>query len=189
MSVNAIGLPLYSTSLQYKYFSAYISEDRLNDLLEKYGIISTGDRDKDLDTLHRLMYAEAVKEVEDAQGASNQTPKVKQANNQAIESATSNEVPWANLMTQVGLSATGDLNEDYIAFMNQIQLMKRSGASSQSDKAYIDQLMAQASVVFVQPETIQTSSAKAPSASTPAPQQPSGVDILAQLNKMYIVGY
>lgn len=180
----------YSSAVQYKYFAATISASRLDDLLRRYGIQKTGDEDKDLDNLHQVMSDVAIKELAQAQGMPSE-PQKAQKPDQATQSAASTEVPWASLMSQVGLFASGNLDTDYISFMNQVSLMKVSAGASSQDKANIEQLMAQASVVFVaqnQPAQVNQPTTSSTDNSS-APQQISGVDILARLNKMYMLGY
>lgn len=182
MSVNAISA--YSSATQYKYFSAVVSTSQLQSLMEKYGIRTTGDQDKDLEALYQVMYSEAASEAAETLGSVATQP----VNNQTVQDAASTQIPWANLMTQVGLSATGNLEDDYAAFNNQINAMKASGASSQSDRAYISLLMAQAGVVFVQDTSTTQAAASSARSAQPQAQSVSGVDIIAQLNKMYMLG-
>lgn len=196
MSVNAISSYNYSSSVQYKYFHAVISDAQLKDLFVKYGIIPTGNADTDLDNLYQAMYPKAVVEAAQVNGSTSssqqsQSVQSNQKPSQATEAQNSSNVPWANLMSQVGLPTTGDLATDYTAFSDKISAMQSSAAISPQDQAQIGMLLAEASIVFVQPNS-STQSASQASSSQPSQQQqlqaPTGADIQAQLNKMYILG-
>ncbi len=172
----------YSTSTEYKYFGTTVSENRLNELMVRYGIRQTGDSEKDLRALYAAMYAESVTELESAQATTNSGNQGSQPTQSTLAQNSSN-VPWATLMGQVGLQATGNYETDYAAFNDKISLMQ-SAALSPQDKASVDQLTAEAAVVFVPPEQ---STAQAASSQNQTPQQPTGADITAQLNKLFLV--
>lgn len=173
MTVGAV--TSYSTVNQYRYFDTSISDKQIQDLLKKYSITPTGDRDLDLRELRNAMYTDAKNQITSAISNANQAQE-----NQAVVAQTSTSVPWANLMTQVGLSVSGDFEKDYQAFSDKIFQMQMSATTPQ-DKANINQLVMEAAIVFVQPAT-----SSAPSAG--APKTASGADILAALNKMYFFG-
>lgn len=171
----------YSSYEQYKYFGTTISEERLQYLMWEYGIQKTGDAYTDIKTLYQVMYGSAAANVQENTPA--KEVKHKQ-NSQPTEAAASTNVPWATLMNQVGLSATGDLATDYQAFSNRISLMQASATTPQQ-KADIGQLVAEAAIVFVQPESTQ---AAPQTQTTYQPQKASGADIAAMLNRLYAVG-
>ncbi|MFA7657937.1 MAG: hypothetical protein WCY19_00725 [Candidatus Gastranaerophilaceae bacterium] len=191
MTVGAVSLYQYSsnynydTTDQYKFFNTVVSDERLQQLMERYGIIQTGDSYNDLHALYLAMYPEAVADATAAQASSGskQAQPAQQAS-QAAAAQSSNNVPWANLMSQIGLSATGSFERDYNEFNQRISLMQINAFSPQ-DKAMVAQLQAQARVVFVQ-QSAQAQSSQAQTNSQP--QQASGADIMAQLNKLYSVG-
>lgn len=155
----------YATSFQYQYFGTVVSDERIQELMQQYGIQQTGDKQDDLQALYKAMLSSAQI---NAANASAQQPV--QAN------AQSASAPWATLMNQVGLSVSGDFSTDYQTFNSKISTMQLS-ATSAHDKAIINQLVAEAQIVFVPPS--------APSGNT---RMASGADILAQLNKMYMLG-
>lgn len=177
MSVNAIGSYSYSSAVQYQYFGTTISDDQIKLLLQKYNIVQTGDSYVDLQALYGAMYSDAQSEAT-AELQANSNP---QGASQATEAANSTNVPWASLMNQVGLTATGNLDEDYSNFNNKISSMQSSGALSQQDQATINQLVSEASIVFVQQNN-------PTSQSQSTAQNPSGADIQALMNKMYFLG-
>lgn len=166
MTIGAISSTTYSTSVQYQYFGTTVSDDRIKDLLNQYGVQSTGDATTDLQSLYEAMQSAASNNVKGAQEKQQQAP-----------TAASN-VPWADLLNQVGLSPSGDLDTDYNAFTQQIYMMQISATSPQ-DKANVAQLQAQAQIVFIDNQSSSSSQ------STP---QVSGADIVAQLNKMLLMG-
>ncbi len=154
----------YATSFQYQFFGTVVSDERIQELMKLYGIQQSGNKEYDLQALYKAMLSSAKI---DANDASAQQP--------VQAGAQSANVPWATLMNQVGLAVTGDFTTDYQLFNNKISTMQLS-ATSAKDKAFINQLVSEAQIVFVPP----TSSGPAPKAS--------GADILAQLNKMYMFG-
>ncbi len=177
MTVGAVSsinyASMYSTSVEYNYFGATISSSKLQALMQQYGIKQTGDSETDLRALYNAMYADAqVQATAQASSASSSSTQQSQAQS---------SVPWANIMAQVGLSATGELGTDLEAFNQKINEMQVSFAAVQSQEgmAFVNQLSAEAAVVFVQ----QTQSANV---STSQPAQASGSDITALLNKMFV---
>lgn len=165
MTIGAISSTnIYSTALQYQYFGTDISDDKIKDLMRTYGIMTTGNAEFDIQSLYDAMSAAASGNLKNAQQPS--APEV---------TGTTANVPWADLMNQVGLSPMGDLDTDYNAFNQQIYLMQISATSPQ-EKANVAQLQAQAAIVFIDQS----------SGSSQKPQI-SGADILAQLNKLYLM--
>ena len=164
------------------------SDQRIQELLANYGITQTGD-DSDIKNLYDAIYTQASTDVGNVQSANaSQNAQGATQNSQQTQAQNSSNVPWATLMGQVGLTATGKLYDDYDAFNEQIYKMQASATSPQ-DKANIAELQAEAQVVFVQPDE---SKAQAASSQTQAqnaaqPQQMTGADIMAQLNKLFLV--
>lgn len=186
MQVNGVNTT-YSAALQYKYFFAVISEDQLEVLLRRYGITPTGDKDKDMEALYQAMRAVATSDLIKMQAASQLRDEVTSAPKTGEQQKT-NAIPWGDLMTQVGLSTTGDLNNDYSLFLARINAMQNSASTSPENRAYIDMLMAQASVVFVQPESTAKQNEASVSPSKNNSQSISGADLVAQINRMYMLG-
>lgn len=184
MVVGTVSANSYSSIEQYRYFSAYVSDARLQQLMKDYGIQVTGDPDQDLQALYTAMYAEAEKDV--AYGmpvAANMVSQPVQAPSQPQQTTN---VPWATLMGLVGLSPTGDFSTDYSAFNNQIQVMQAS-SSSPDQKAVVAQLQAEAQVVFVQPDQGAAQQGQ-PQAPQQSPPTVSGAQITAMLNQLFMVG-
>lgn len=186
MSVGAVSSSYtYSTSYatfeQYKFFHAVISNSQVQELLRKYGVVPSGDSYTDLHALYEVLYAQASKDASEAIGsvASQQTQNTQKP--QPEQNST--EAPWATLMSQIGLKATGNLGKDYASFDEKISMMMASALTPQ-DKANISQLQSQASVVFVENKKQSTQSTSSAQNNT---QQatPIGVDIMAMLNRLY----
>ena len=193
MTVGAVSLYQYSTSYnydttsQYKYFGMVVSDERLQQLMLKYGIIETGDSKNDLDALYKAMYPNAVSQATAASQANQVNPAAKEPSKTAETNGATASIPWANLMGQVGLVPTGDLAVDYVAFGNKLAVMQAS-ATTQDQKANIWLLQAEAAIVFTPPTS--TTTALASSSAPPQPQtaaRASGADIQAQLNKLLLV--
>lgn len=188
MSVGAVNSLTYSTSYadlqQYKFFKFVNSPEQIDELMRKYGIIQTGDTYNDLKALYDAMYKEAsVDANEEAAGSVAYLKPQDQIKKPENQDPTN--VPWATLMNQIGLTATGNLQKDYGSFSEKISIMQVSATTPQ-DKANLQQLESQASIVFVpQSQTTQTASQnQGPIEKTSA----SGADIVAMLNKMYFLG-
>lgn len=184
MTVGYVNPIQYSSITQYKYFSASVSDIRLQNLMVEYGIQVTGDADKDLRALYSAMYDEAASDVEYEMPAG--ANAVSQPVQQSSQPQQTTNVPWATVMNLVGLSPTGDLSKDYTAFNNTIQTMQTSATSPQG-KANIAQLQAVAQMVFVQPDqgVAQQVQQQAPQQSPPTV---SGAQITAMLNQLFLVG-
>lgn len=179
MSVNAISS--YSSATQYQYFSSAVSDDQVQSLLQQYGLIPTGDDSTDLQALYEAMYAAAQTNVTSSSSATDNSQQSQ--NSQATDAENSTNIPWSDLMSQVGLYASGDYTTDYEAFNDKITSMQASGALSQQDQATINELLSEASIIFVQP----TDSSSQTSTQS-SYQLVSGADIQAQLNRMYLLG-
>lgn len=189
ISAYSNNMYVYSSSVVYEYFGTNIPGQQLQALMEQYGIIQTGNSDADIKALYEAMCTDAKNQVESSRPSSTNNPQKAQPGNQEAGASGSSNVPWANLMNQVGLYATGNLTADYQEFSNKISKMLSSATLSQQDRANIAQLIAEASVVFVQPNSAtQASSASAqPQHSSQAVQAVTGADITAQLNKMIML--
>lgn len=187
MVVGVVNPIQYSSIEQYKYFSASVSDARLQQLMVDYGVQVTGDADKDLQALYSAMYGVAEQDL--LYGMSPSTSSVAQANQASQaqqQQPQSDNVPWATLMNLVGLYPTGDFQSDYVAFNNQIQVMQAS-ATSPDQKAMIAQLQAQAQIVFVQPDQTSIQQGQQPAVQQSQPTA-SGADITAMLNQLFMVG-
>lgn len=192
-AVSSVTSYSYSTAVENQYFGTSISESQLQILMDRYMIKQTGDSEIDLRALYNAMYPEASSKAQSssASASTNQSQKTQSGQeNQAIDAQNANNVPWANLMNQVGLYATGDMTKDYEAFGDKISQMQSSGATDSKMQATINQLVAEAAIVFVQPDD-QSSAAQAQTSANNASksQQVSGADIQAQINKMFVFGY
>lgn len=190
ISAYSNNLYAYSSTIVFEYFGTNISGKDLQALMEQYGIYQTGDTDADIKALYDAMYADAKKQVKSSQpSTSTNNIQKPQPSNQEAGVSNSSNVPWANLMSKVGLYATGNLTADYQAFSDKISKMMSSATLSQRDKANIAQLIAEASIVFVQPNS--ATQASSASSQTQQPAQTvkpiSGADIMAQLNKMIML--
>lgn len=183
-AVSSINSFRYSTSVEYKYFGTTFSDQTLQDLMRQYGIIQTGDSDTDVKALYQAMYSSAITQTTAAK-ASGKPQHAKPEESQSSSAQNANNVPWATLMNQVGLSPTGDLATDLTAFNNKISQMMAS-ATTQQEKANLYQLAAEASIVFVQPESASQSNISVQSSSLS--HSISGADIMARLNKLMMVG-
>ena len=51
--------------------------------------------------------------------------QIKNQNNEKV-------IPWAGIMAQIGIQATGDYDKDYAAFNNAIQLLSQSAIDGQA---------------------------------------------------------
>ncbi len=195
MSVNAISnysyiySTTYDSSIQYRFFRAVISNEQLKELFSKYGIVPSGDSYTDLHALYVAMHADVEAEVIGNIAYNEMQNQKAQAANQDT-SQNLNQIPWANVMSQVSLAATGDFSIDYSAFNTKISAMQAS-AQTPTEKANIAQLQAQASIVFIPQET--KVSQAVPQSSLQSEVQSLtvsslvGADITAQLNKLYFM--
>jgi hypothetical protein len=172
----------YSTATEYEYFGTTFSDSEIQQLLSRYGITQTGNSDTDLRALYEAMYSQAKTSANSA------IPSVQNQNTQQnTQVQNSSNVPWANLMSQVQLTATGDLKTDYKAFTEKINTIEQtfSTNSSTAGLAYVNQLNSEAQIVFSQ-----SAQASTPTNQTPEIQKAiaSGADIKSQLNRMLIIG-
>lgn len=182
MTIGAIGSSSsYLKNNQFQNLSS-LSTTQLSELMQKYGVQQTGNKATDLQALYQAMYTSTVSGTTGAQSAANDQQQAQSCSHS--KAAASNTVPWADLMNQVGLTASGDLNKDYAAFNERVTAMQESlsGRNSQEGSAFISQIQAEAAIIFGQQGQSVASASSSSSSS-----QVSGADILAQLNKMYLV--
>jgi hypothetical protein len=70
-----------------------------------------------------------------------------QVQNQIANQNGEKVVPWAGLMAQIGVRATGDYEKDYAAFENAIQLLSQGAIDGQA-MTYFAGLKSEAQNVF-----------------------------------------
>ena len=125
------GVYSYTSSNIYSYLGRVPhNETTLKRAFDEFNITPTGKAD-DLKKLDKAMYAEYSEQVQN------------QIENQKGEKV----VPWAGLMAQIGVRATGDYEKDFAAFSNAIQLLSQSAIDGQA-MAYFAGLRSEASRVF-----------------------------------------
>lgn len=164
MTVGAVNsVTSYSSFYQAQFFAGTVSSDRLKDLMKEYGVQTTGNEYNDLQSLYQAMYRYFSQYG---------VPSASEQPSQAQQAATA---PWAPLMTQVGLTATGDLNADYATFTDRINYLQGNPSSSESEKASLQEAENAAPSVFVQQSPTQNAGL-------------SGADIVAQLNRAFLIG-
>jgi len=126
------GVYSYSSSSLYSYLGRVPTNSRaLKEAFDEYGIRITGSTD-DLTKLKNAMYQEYSAQVQ------------QQINNQNEQKA---QVPWAGLLAQIGIQATGEYETDYAAFENAIQLLSQSAVDGQA-MAYFAGLRSEAKLAF-----------------------------------------
>jgi len=125
------GVYSYSSANIYSYLGRVpVSSRSLNDAFREFHITPTGSVD-DLKKLDRAMFAEYSEQVQD-----------QMANQKGKET-----VPWAGIMAQIGVQATGNREKDYAAFNNAIQLLSQSAIDGQA-MTYFAGLRTEAQRVF-----------------------------------------
>ena len=111
------GVYSYSSANIYSYLGRVPTNYRaLQDAFREYGIRPTGNA-YDLKRLKNAMYEEYSSQVKE------------QINNQQ---ENKNQVPWAGLLTQIGIQPTGDYAKDKQAFDNAINLLSQSAIDGQA---------------------------------------------------------
>ena len=126
------GVYSYTSANIYSYLGRVpTSNIALQEAFRDYGIRPTG-TNNDLKRLKNAMYEEYSTQVKE------------QINNQKEEK---NEVPWAGLLSQIGIQPTGDYDKDYAAFNNAIQLLSQSAIDGQA-MAYFAGLRSEAQRIF-----------------------------------------
>lgn len=125
------GVYAYSSANIYSYLGRVPSSStKLKEAFDEFNVTPTG-KAEDLKKLDNAMYAEYSQQVQN------------QIENQKGEKV----VPWAGLMAQIGVKATGDHEKDYAAFNNAIQLLSQSAIDGQA-MAYFAGLRTEAARVF-----------------------------------------
>ena len=128
-SVN--GVYSYSSANIYSYLGRVPANDRkLEQAFREFHVVPTGKAD-DLKRLEKAMYAEYSEQVQ----------------NQIANQNGEKVVPWASLMAQIGVQATGDKEKDYAAFNSAIQLLSQSAIDGQA-MTYFAGLKSEAQKVF-----------------------------------------
>jgi hypothetical protein len=104
---------------------------KLKEAFNDFGVRITGTTE-DLTKLKNAMYEEYSTQVKE------------QINNQNAEK---NVVPWAGLLAQIGIQATGNYEKDYAAFNDAIKLLSQSAIDGQA-MAYFAGLRSEALKAF-----------------------------------------
>ena len=126
------GVYSYTSANIYSYLGRVpTSNTALKEAFDDFGVTPTGST-SDLTKLKNAMYEEYSTQVKE------------QINNQQQEK---NVVPWAGLLSQIGIQPTGDYDKDYAAFNNAIQLLSQSAIDGQA-MAYFAGLRSEAQRVF-----------------------------------------
>lgn len=126
------GVYSYNSTNIYSYLGRVpASKTGLQQAFREYGIRPTGN-DYDLKRLKNAMYEEYSAQVQE------------QINNQQEQK---NVVPWAGLLTQIGIQPTGNYEKDRAAFDNAIHLLSQSAMDGQA-MAYFAGLKSEAQKVF-----------------------------------------
>lgn len=126
------GVYQYTSANLYSYLGRVPTSSRaLKEAFQEYGIKPTG-TSSDLTKLKHAMYSDYSTQVKE------------QINNQNAEK---NVVPWAGLLAQIGIQATGDFQKDYAAFNDAINLLSQSAIDGQA-MTYFAGLRSEASKVF-----------------------------------------
>ena len=126
------GVYQYTSANLYSYLGRVPTTNAaLKEAFDEFGVNPTG-RTSDLTKLKQAMYEEYSTQVKE------------QINNQKDEKQV---VPWAGLLAQIGIQATGDYEKDYTAFNDAIKLLSQSAIDGQA-MAYFAGLRSEASRVF-----------------------------------------
>ena len=126
------GVYQYTSANLYSYLGRVPTNNvKLKEAFDDFGVRITGSTE-DLTKLKNAMYEEYSTQVKE------------QINNQNAEKQV---VPWAGLLSQIGIQPTGDYEKDYAAFNNAIKLLSQSAIDGQA-MAYFAGLRSEASRVF-----------------------------------------
>ena len=126
------GVYSYTGSSIYSYLGRLPRNNTvLKEAFRDYGIIPTG-KTSDLKRLENAMYREYSEQVKE------------QIDNQ---NSQKQNVPWAGILSQIGIQPTGDYEKDYAAFNNAIQLLSQSAIDGQA-MAYFAGLRSEAQRIF-----------------------------------------
>ena len=110
------GVYTYTSANIYSYLGRVpVNSAALERAFDDFDITPTGSTD-DLKKLNKAMYAEYSQQVQE---------QIKNQNNEKV-------IPWAGIMAQIGIQATGDYDKDYAAFNNAIQLLSQSAIDGQA---------------------------------------------------------
>lgn len=160
MTVGAVmGVYQYTGVYQAQFLPSTITNDQLNALMRQYGIKQTGDEYTDIKALYEAMYQDIAR--------SGATQGVK------TENQMEQIYPWASLMKQLGLGATGDFSKDYSVFMNALNT-QQAAAKTPAEKSRLNLIQRMAQVVFVQPQQKEQANKI---------MQLTGSEIIAQMNR------
>lgn len=125
------GVYSYTSSNIYSYLGRMpANSNALERTFRDFDVRPTGSVN-DLKELKEAMYEEYSKQVKE---------QVDNQNNTQV-------VPWAGLLAQIGIRATGDYEKDYAAFNSAIQLLSQSAIDGQA-MTYFAGLRTEASRVF-----------------------------------------
>lgn len=128
-SVN--GVYQYQSANIYSYLGRIPSnETKLEKAFKEFKVKPHGDVN-DLKKLKTAMYAEYSEQVQ----------------NQIANQEGTKVAPWAGLMAQIGVQATGDHTKDYAAFNEAIQLLSQGAIDGQA-MTYFAGLKSEAQKVF-----------------------------------------
>ena len=125
------GVYSYTSANIYSYLGRVPANERtLEKAFDEFNVTPTGKTD-DLKKLDKAMYAAYSEQVQN---------QIANQNNEKV-------VPWAGLMAQIGVQATGDYEKDYATFNNAIQLLSQSAIDGQA-MTYFAGLKSEAQRVF-----------------------------------------
>lgn len=128
------GVYNYTSANIYSYLGRVpTSNAALQEAFDDFGVTPTGST-SDLTKLKNAMYEEYSTQVKE------------QINNQNEEKRV---VPWAGLLSQIGIQPTGDYEKDYAAFNDAIHLLSQSAIDGQA-MAYFAGLRSEAQRVFAE---------------------------------------
>ncbi len=126
------GVYSYTSANIYSYLGRVpTSNAALKEAFREFGIAPTGN-ESDLKRLKNAMYREYSEQVRE------------QIDNQ---NSQKQNVPWAGILSQIGIQPTGDYEKDYEAFNNAIQLLSQSAIDGQA-MAYFAGLRSEAQRIF-----------------------------------------
>ena len=129
------GVYAYTSANIYSYLGRVPNDQlKLERAFKEFNVTPTGKSD-DLKKLDRAMYSEYSEQVQ----------------NQIANQNREKVAPWADLLAQIGVRATGVYEKDYAAFNEAIQLLSQSAIDGQA-MAYFAGLKSEASKVFRQPD-------------------------------------
>lgn len=126
------GVYTYTSSNIYSYLGRVPTTNiALQEAFKEFDVRPTG-QTSDLVKLKNAMYREYSNQVKE------------QINNQQEDKQV---VPWAGLLSQIGIQPTGNYEKDYAAFNNAIQLLSQSAIDGQA-MTYFAGLRSEAQKVF-----------------------------------------